>query len=155
MVKLFELLDTRCIKLNLDAKRKKDTIEEIVNLLFQAGKIENPRKVREAIIQREQMGTTGIGGGIAIPHIMMGGLCQTMMAFARKKEGMKFDAIDEQPVYLVFLLVGPEQEANLHLKILCKLSRFLHNPQFKKTLMEAQEEKEILRIFQHREEKES
>jgi len=155
MVKLSQLLDPQCIKLNLDARRKRNAIQEMVDLLSQAGKIKDSQKVQEEIIQREKMGTTGIGGGIAIPHVMMDQIHQTMMAFGRKKEGVKFDSVDEQPAYLIFLLVGPKQDARLHLKVLCRLSRFLHNPQFKKSLLEAQDEREIVRIFQHQEEKES
>ncbi len=155
MVKLSQILDPQCIKLNLEARRKKDTIREMVDLLSQAGKIKDSQKVQEEIIQREKMGTTGIGGGIAIPHIMTDQVHRTIMAFGRKKEGVKFDSLDEQPVYLIFLLVGPKQDARLHLKVLCGLSRSLHNPQFKKALLEAQEEREIIRIFQDQEEKES
>jgi len=155
MVKLSQFLDPQCIKLDLEAKRKKDTIREMVDLLFQTGKMKDSQKVQEEIIQREKMGTTGIGGGIAIPHIMTDQIHQTIMAFGRKKEGVKFDSLDEQPAYLIFLLVGPKQDARLHLKVLCGLSRFLHNPQFKKALLEAQENREIIRIFQDQEEKES
>lgn len=155
MVKLSQFLDPQCIKLDLEAKRKKDTIREMVDLFFQTGKIKDSQKVQEEIIQREKMGTTGIGGGIAIPHIMTDQIHQTIMAFGRKKEGVKFDSLDEQPAYLIFLLVGPKQDARLHLKVLCGLSRFLHNPQFKKALLEAQENREIIRIFQDQEEKES
>jgi len=155
MVKLSQLLDPQCIKLNLEARRKKDTIQEMVDLLSQAGKIKDSQKVQEEIIQREKMGTTGIGGGIAIPHIMTDQIQQTIMAFGRKKEGVKFDSLDEQPACLIFLLVGPKQDTRLHLKILCGLSRFLHNPQFKKSLLETQDKREIIRIFQHQEEKEN
>jgi len=155
MVKLSQILDSKCIKLSLEAKRKKDTIEEMVELLYKAGKIKNPQEVQEALIQREKMGTTGIGGGIAIPHIMMREISHTVMAFGRKKEGVRFDSIDEEPVNLVFLLVGPKQDAGLHLKILCRLSRFLHNTRFKKALLEAKEGEEIIRIFQHEEGKEA
>ncbi len=155
MVKLSQFLDPQCIKLGLEAKRKKDTIREMVDLLFQAGKMKDSQRVQEEIIQREKMGTTGIGGGIAMPHIMTDQIHQTIMAFGRKKEGVKFDSLDEQPASLIFLLVGPKQDARLHLKVLCGLSRFLHNPQFKKALLEAQENREIIRIFQDQEEKES
>lgn len=151
MVKLSELLELRCIELNLNSKRKKDTIEEMVDLLFKAGKIKEPEKVQESIIQREKMGTTGIGGGIAIPHLMTDRVRETLMAFGRKKEGVKFDAIDEQPVRLIFLLVGPKEDPRLHLTLLCKLSRFLHDPQFKNSLLETENKKEIISIFQRQE----
>ncbi len=154
MIKLSEILDPKCIKLELNAKRKKEVIYEMVELLFQAGKIKDPEELQQSLIEREKIGTTGIGGGIAIPHVMTDKVNKTVMAFGRKKQGVKFDAIDEQPVHLIFLLVGPKQDASLHLKILCKLSRFLHNTRFKKVLLEAEKEELILKVFQQQEKRE-
>jgi len=154
MVKLSQILDVKCIKLGLNSKRKKDVIKEMVDLIYQAGKIKDPRKVEHNIMEREKMGTTGIGGGIAIPHIMTKETSQTIMALGRKKEGVNFDAIDGQPVQLIFLLIGPRGEESTHLKLLCKLSRFLHNTRFKNALMEAEKEEDVLNIFNQQEEKE-
>lgn len=152
MLKLSDTLDVRCVKLDLESKRKKDTIKEIVKLLFDAGKIENPEKIEEKLIQREKEGTTGIGGGIAIPHIMAKEVSGTIMAFGRKKEGLKFDAIDKEPVRLIFLLLGPKGEESIHLKLLCRLSRLLHDTQFKEALIRAEREEEIINIFRQKEE---
>lgn len=154
MIKLSRILDPRCIKLEVDARRKKDVIAEMVDLLYQAGKVKNSPQIQKKIIEREKMGTTGIGGGIAIPHVMIEEISETVMAFGRKKEGVKFDAIDERPVELIFLLVGPKKDATLHLKVLCKLSRFLHNTRFRKALLEAQQNEEIIKILRSQEEKE-
>jgi len=155
MVRLSELLDTGCIILSLEAKKKKDAMEEMVNSMFKAGRIKEPGKILERLIQREKMGTTGIGGGIAIPHLMTDLIQETLMVFARKKEGVKFDAIDRQAVHLLFLLVGPRQDPQSHLALLCKLSRFLHDSQFKNGLLQAKDEKEIIHILKDKEEKRS
>ena len=154
MLKWSDILDIKCIKLNLTSRKKKDVIKEIVSLLYQANKIKNPQKIEQEIIQREKMGTTGIGGGIAIPHILTKEISQTVMALGRKREGLKFEAIDDAPVQLIFLLVGPKGEESLHLKLLCKLSRVLHNTQFKKTLIEVEKKEELLNVFKKQEEKE-
>ncbi|MBE0478320.1 PTS sugar transporter subunit IIA [Candidatus Aerophobetes bacterium] len=154
MLKLSELLNPKYIKLDLNAKRKKEVIGEMVELLCQSGKIKNAPKIEKEIIQREKEGTTGIGGGIAIPHIRSKEISQTVMALGRKKEGLEFDAIDEKPVNLIFLLLGPKGEESQHLKILCKLSRILHNTQFKEILMRVTKEEEVVTIFREQEEKE-
>jgi len=154
MIRLSQILDTSCINLNLNSKKKKDAIREMVNLLYKAGKIKDPQKVERELIEREKMGTTGIGGGIAVPHIMTKEISQTVMAFGRKKEGLDFDAIDSEPVQLIFLLIGPKGEESTHLRLLCRLSRFLHNTQFKKSLMDAEKSEDILDIFQREEERE-
>lgn len=155
MIKLSQILDPKCIKLDLEAKRKKEIIQEMVDLLYKAGKVKAPEKLQKALIEREKLGTTGIGGGVAIPHVMIDGVLETVIAFGRKKEGIKFEAIDGEPVNLIFLLIGPREEASFHLKMLCRLSRFLHNSKFKRDLMEAKKEEEIIKIFQQEEEKES
>jgi len=154
VLELSQILDVKCIKLDLNSKRKKDAVKEMVNLLYQAGKIKEPQRIEQKIIEREKMGTTGIGGGIAIPHIMTKEVSQTIMAFGRRKEGLNFDAIDGESVHLIFLLIGPKGEESTHLKLLCKLSRFLHNTRFKNALMEAEGEEEILDIFKQQEKRE-
>jgi len=154
MVRIFQLLDPECVELNLNSKKKRDVIKEMVDVLYRAGKIKNPEKLEEALIQREKMGTTGIGGEIAIPHVMMEDIPQTVMMFGRKKDGVRFDSIDGEPVRLLFLLVGPKGEASFHLKLLCKLSRLLHNTKFKSSLMKAKKKEEIIELFKAEEERE-
>ena len=154
MVPLSQILNAQCIKLNLKAKRKRDAIKEMVDLLHQTSRIKDPWKLEHELIQRERTGTTGIGGGIAIPHVMVEDISHTVMALGRRREGLKFDAIDEQPVQLIFLLVGPKGEEATHLKLLCKLARILHNTQLKNALLQAQTEEEIVHIFGQQEKKE-
>jgi len=76
------------------------------------------------------------------------------MAFGRKKEGLDFDAIDGEPVKLIFLLIGPKGEEATHLRLLCRLSRFLHDTQFKKALTEAKREEDVIEAFKKKEEEE-
>ncbi|HHF97862.1 PTS sugar transporter subunit IIA [Candidatus Aerophobetes bacterium] len=154
MVRFSEILGKDCINLNLKSKKKKDTIRELVDLIYKAGKIKDPQKVEKELIEREKIGTTGIGGGIAVPHIMTKEISGTVMAFGRKKEGLDFDAIDGEPVKLIFLLIGPKGEEATHLRLLCRLSRFLHDTQFKKALTEAKREEDVIEAFKKKEEEE-
>lgn len=151
MLELSQILDARCIKLSLESKDKEDAIKEMVDLICQSGRIKNRQRVENRLIEREKEGTTGIGGGIAIPHIMTKQVSQTVMAFMRSKEGLEFGAIDKKPVQLIFLLVGPKGEESTHLRLLCMLSRLLHNTRFKQALMRAETEEKILNIFRQQE----
>lgn len=154
MAEIFKLLKPQHIKLELDSKRKKEAIVEMVELISLSGELKNAQNIIQQIIQREKEGTTGIGGGIAIPHIMSKEISQTIMAFGRKKEGLEFDAIDEQPVYLIFLLIGPTGRESTHLKILCKLSRLLHNSQLKEILLDIDRKEAVVKLFREQEERE-
>lgn len=154
MVKILDLIDPQCIKLELKSRKKKELVKEMVDLLFQAGKIKEKEKVEESMMEREKKGSSGIGEGVAIPHIMSSKVSQTLIAFGQSKKGINFASIDGKPIYLVFLLVGPARDAMLHLKILAKLCRFLHNSLFKQALLKANSKEEIIQAFTEEEKKE-
>lgn len=154
MVKILDLIDPQCIKLELKSRKKKELVKEMVDLLFQAGKIKEKEKVEESMMEREKKGSSGIGEGVAIPHIMSSKVSQTLMAFGQSKKGINFASIDGKPIYLVFLLVGPASDAMLHLKILAKLCRFLHNSLFKQALLKANSKEEIIQAFTEEEKRE-
>lgn len=147
MVRILDLIDPQCIKVDLKSTRKKELAREMVNLLFQAKKIRTKGKVEEAMMERERKGTTGIGDGIAIPHIMCPEVSQTLVVFGQSKKGINFAAVDGKSVYLVFLLIGPAKDAMLHLKILARLCRFLHNSLFKEALLKAESKEEVIQAF--------
>jgi len=147
MVKILDLIDPQCIKVDLKSTKKKELAKEMVALLFQAKKIKAKEKVEEAMMERERKGTTGIGDNIAIPHIMCSEISQTLVVFGQSKKGINFAAVDGKPVYLVFLLIGPVEDAMLHLKILARLCRFLHNSLFKEALLKAESKEEVIQAF--------
>jgi len=95
------------------------------------------------LLEREKLGSTGIGEGVAIPHGKISSLSQPMISFGRSKKGLDFDSMDAQPAYLFFLLVAPENSAGLHLKTLAKIAKVMKNRAFRKKLMEAKTREEI------------
>ena len=155
MVRILDLIDPQCVKVDLKSTRKKELAREMVDLLFQAKKIKAKGKVEEAMMERERKGTTGIGDGIAIPHIMCPEVSQTLVVFGQSKKGINFAAVDGKPVYLVFLLIGPAEDAMFHLKILARLCRFLHNSLFKEALLKAESKEEVIQAFVEEEKRES
>jgi fructose-specific phosphotransferase system IIA component len=151
---LADLLDATTIKLELEARKKNEALQELIELLHRAGKIEDPKAALNGLIEREKLTSTGIGSGIAIPHLLSPDAEQTVMAFGRKRKGLRFDSIDNQPVFLIFLVVGPKNQEYAHLRLLSHLSRLLHDSEFRRTLLEADTPQEILRILRREEDEE-
>ena len=151
---LTDLLEESTIKLELEARKKHDALRELVELLHSAGKIGDPEAALSGLIEREKLTSTGIGSGIAIPHLLSPDADETVMAFGRKREGLRFDAIDNQPVTLIFLILGPKHQEFAHLRLLSRLSRLLHDESFRAALLDAETPAEILQILRREEEKE-
>jgi fructose-specific phosphotransferase system IIA component len=151
---LADLLDTGTIKLELEARKKNEALQELVQLLQQAGRIQDSEATLSGLIDREKLTSTGIGSGIAIPHLLSPDVEQTVMAFGRKREGLRFDSVDNQPVTLIFLLVGPKHQEYAHLRLLSHLSRLLRDSNFRRRLLEADTPEEILKILRREEDRE-
>jgi fructose-specific phosphotransferase system IIA component len=151
---LTDLLEASTIKMELEARKKNDALRELVELLHGAGKIKDPDATLTGLIDREKLTSTGIGSGIAIPHLLTPGADETVMAFGRKRDGLRFDSVDNQPVTLIFLIVGPKHHEYAHLRLLSRLSRLLHDEQFRQTLLDAETPEAILQILRREEEKE-
>lgn len=147
MVMLSELLDAQCIQLEMQASKKKEAIGELVNCLARAGKVTDAQTITKELLAQERTASTGIGEGIAIPHVLLPTLSHSMLAFGRKKSGIRFDAIDHRPVSLVFLLLGPRNKPTEHLQILSKLSRLLHDQELKQRLLEADTPEDVLALL--------
>jgi fructose-specific phosphotransferase system IIA component len=141
------MLSVDCIKLDLEARRKKKAVIELVDLLAGAGKIKNPAELADEILERENLASTGIGHGIGLPHCLTGLLDKTVIAFGRSEGGIPFDAADNRPVHLIFLMAGPKSATALHLQILSKLSRLLTEKDFREKLLQAKSPEEVIELF--------
>jgi len=145
------MLDPRCIELELKGKRKSELIREMAEILSRGGIIRDVDSLAAEIMEREKLSSTGIGSGIAIPHCLSPQVSQTMIAFGRKKGGAKFNAVDNQPVELFFLLVGPEGDYAGHMQILSKIARYLHDPRFCNDLLSAESAEDVITAFKGKE----
>ena len=115
------LLPSECVAQVSDIASRKRALTAIADLLARRHPEISARQLLDALAEREQLGSTGIGEGVAIPHCRLD--CQRMMAaFLRLEQGIDYDAIDEQPVDLLFALVVPRQETRLHLQVLALLA---------------------------------
>ncbi|HHH38829.1 MAG TPA: PTS sugar transporter subunit IIA, partial [Sedimenticola sp.] len=131
------------------AGSKKRLLEAAGALL--AGAVEGlePGQVFERLLERERLGSTGMGQGIALPHARMAGVERAVGTLIQLDKGIDFDAIDGQPVDLVFALLVPEQATGEHLDILAGLARLFSDPAFASRLREAEDAAGLLAAFQH------
>lgn len=144
-MKLSELLDEENIVPDLKAKDKKGVLEELVDAVITSEPSIDKQALVKVLLERERLGSTGIGDGVAIPHGKYQGLSQPLISFGRSRDGLDFESMDGQPAHLFFLLVAPENSANVHLKVLATIARILKNSGFRKALMEAPTREDILR----------
>ena len=125
-MELPELITPECIVAKLKATSKKQALQELSKKAAQiTGKPE--REIFDVLLERERLGTTGVGMGIAIPHGKLPGLDRLYAVFAKLEKPIDFESIDEQPVDLIFLLLAPETAGADHLKALARISRLLRN----------------------------
>jgi fructose-specific phosphotransferase system IIA component len=148
---LSDILDPRCVVLELSGRKKRAVIEELVGTLEAAGKVTNARRLTSELLEREKLTSTAIGHGVAVPHKLSEEVPQTAFAVGRASDGVKFDAPDNEPVTLVFLLVGPAGAHGTHLRLLSRLSRYLHDPAFRDALRAAGTAEELTRLIADRE----
>ncbi len=153
MALLHELLTIEGIELSLKSRRKPDILRELVDILARSTELAKPDEIVRDLKKREKINTTGIGSGIAIPHCFTSQVADTRIVFGRRLEGAKFDAVDNQPVALFFLLIGPEGDEAGHLKVLSRLARYLHDRTFCNALLAASSAEEVMAAFISRESK--
>jgi PTS system nitrogen regulatory IIA component len=146
-MKMMEMLKAEFIIGELKAANKRDVLAELIAVIAEGKGSFDPDVMLRVFLEREQLGSTGIGDGIAIPHGKLAGLDETVLAFGRSREGVDFDALDRKPVHLFFLLAAPENSASRHLKALAMISRMLKDAVFRKNLLEAKAHDDFVRII--------
>lgn len=146
-MKIIDLLDPNCILPNLQASSKREVLEELAAALVKGHKEINLQTVVEVLLERERLGSTGIGDNIAIPHGKLPQLSRMLLAFGRSSGGVDFDSMDGKPSHLFFLLLAPVNSSGLHLKALAKISRMLMSQVFRDNLMESDVAEDILRLI--------
>jgi PTS system nitrogen regulatory IIA component len=142
-MKISEILNKDFIIADLAGKDKASILLELTNFLESHGAIKNKEVLHSALIEREKLGSTGIGENVAIPHAKSEELDQILTLFGRSKEGIDFDSLDKKPVHFVCLVVAPAHSTGHHLKALARISRLLKNEDLRQNILKSQNEKEI------------
>ncbi|OPY84889.1 MAG: PTS system fructose-specific EIIABC component [Smithella sp. PtaU1.Bin162] len=146
-MRLDHILKMEFLNDDLQARTKTEVLAELSEMIVNGFPKLDQSKIIDVLQQREKLGSTGIGDGVAIPHGKIGALEEVAVAFGRSKNGVAFDSMDGKPVYLFFLLLAPEDCASQHLKALAKISKMLKAGNFRKDLMEAKSKAELYEII--------
>ena len=150
-MKILDVLHEETILVDLQAKDKKGILEELVAPVAEFSNV-NQEDLVKVLLERERLGSTGIGGGIGIPHGKMKDLESLVLGFGLSRKGVDFESLDGKPAHIFFLLVTPENSTGLHLKLLARISRILKNEPFKDRLLGAADRDEIFSIIKEEDE---
>ncbi len=154
-MKLCEIIKTKCIVNELTSETKEDAIREIVNHLVVAGKVKkgDVDSLVTALMAREQLGSTGIGQGLAVPHAKHENVGDLIGAFGSSKKGIEFDSLDGEPVSLIFLLLSNKEASGQHLEALAYITKLLRDDVFCSFLKDAKDVAEISELFKEADDK--
>jgi PTS system nitrogen regulatory IIA component len=147
-VRLLDYAAPDLIALDLAAGDKQELLHQLVELLLRSGRVRDGEHLMGELLKREQVMSTGIGGGIAIPHALTDDIEKLALVFGRTGSPMDFQAMDSKPVDLVFMLVGPKTASSVYVKLLARVSRLLQNEAFKERLRHAAGPEDVLAAFQ-------
>ncbi len=151
-MKILDILTETSIISELKGTTKKAVLEELIDAI----RVQNPQLDRDrlmsVLLERERLGSTGIGDGIAIPHGKIKDLNQLVLSFGKSSHGVDFESMDGRPVHLFFLLVAPETSSGIHLRALAKIARLLKNNTIRKRLGSVKSPGEIFAVIQQEDE---
>lgn len=150
---LMEILSGKSVVVGLSGENKREVLEELVNALEVGDKITDRDKVLEAVLLREEIMSTGIGHGIAIPHGKSEYVTELGGVLGIKKGGVDFDALDGKSTYIFFLLVSPLDVSGPHIKALARISRLLKGEDFRQKLIAAVDKDDAIAIIEEEEKK--
>lgn len=151
-MKISELLKPEFVIADLTGSNKEDVINELINLFEDDPRVTDLSKVRDAVLEREKIMSTGVGKSFAIPHGKTGAVNEILAAFGKTKRPIDYQSLDNQPVHLVFLLVGKDNLVSTHIKLLSRISRMMNKDEFRKSLVEAETTEQLLELFRKEEE---
>ncbi|PGZ88261.1 PTS fructose transporter subunit IIABC [Bacillus sp. AFS029533] len=150
-MRITELLKIDTVLIDLNSSSKMSVIDELIQVLDQAGKLNDQQQFKEAILTREGQSTTGIGEGIAIPHAKTAAVKTPAIAFGRSKDGIDYESLDGQPAHLFFMIAASEGANNAHLETLSRLSSLLMDEEFRGSLLSANDANEIIQLIDQKE----
>ncbi|NIQ94934.1 MAG: PTS sugar transporter subunit IIA [Desulfuromonadales bacterium] len=152
-MKIAELLQPAAINDDLKATGKKEILAELTDGIMAVEEGLDRSEVIRVLQERENLGSTGIGDSVAIPHGKLREIDHLLLSFGRSRGGVDFDSMDGKPAHLFFLLIAPEESVGIHLKTLARISKLLKDPSVRSKLMEAADSDAIYRIIVEEEEK--
>ena len=146
-MKISDILKKEHIIKELDSRDKKNVLDELSSFLENEGEITNKENLLAALIEREKLGSTGIGENVAIPHAKISEIDKIITVFGRSKNGVEFESLDQKPVNFIFLVIAPENSTGQHLKALARISRLFKNPSLRESVLRTNEADQIYSIL--------
>lgn len=150
-MKISDLLTEDLVVTNLQGDSKEDIINSIVDLVGASPKVLDKEKVRDAVLERERIMSTGVGDGFAIPHGKTDAVSDIVAAFAVTAKPIDYESLDEKPVRLVFILVSKVNMVGPHIKLLSRISRLMNKSDFRNKLLSVKSPKDIIELFKQEE----
>lgn len=147
ILEIHDLLTPDTVQVELPGTSKEEVLRNLIELLEDHPAVIDIEQVRNAILERETMMSTGVGKELALPHAKTSAVRESVAAFAVTREPVDFGAIDNAPVRLIFLLVGTEVAKSEHIKILSRVSRLMNRDPFRARLREATSEEDVIAVF--------
>ena len=151
-MKVTDILKKEFIISELKGNKKEEVINELINLFTSDKRIIDIEKVRNAVLEREKIMSTGVGKGFAIPHGKTDAINEIIAAFGKTDIPIEYQALDNKPVNLIFLLVGKDNLVSTHIKLLSRISRMMNKDEFREKLAKANSSEEIFELFRKEEE---
>lgn len=149
---IYSLLSQDTILPQLKVEDKETLLNKLVDLLDNQVSKRQLESIRQAVFEREEIMSTGVGKGLAIPHGKASGIEESYASFAILDQPVDYESIDDKPVQLVFLLVGPESRNTTHIKLLSRISRLMNNNSFRESILNCRSADDILTRFKNEEE---
>jgi len=146
-MKITDILKKESIIDNLVSTDKASVLEELSIFLKSKGLVPNKENLLNALMEREQLGSTGIGENVAIPHAKISEIDKIITVFGRSKNGVEFESLDQKPVNFIFLVIAPENSTSQHLKALARISRLFKNPSLRESVLRTNEADQIYSIL--------
>ena len=146
-MKITDILKKEHIIENLVSTDKESTLDELSSFLKDKGMVSNKETLQGALMEREALGSTGIGENVAIPHAKISAIDQIVTVFGRSIKGIEFDSLDKKPVHFIYLVLAPMNSSGQHLKVLARISRLLKNKPLRESIISATETNQIYSII--------
>lgn len=150
-MKITDYLKAQHVNASVRGRNKNDIIEDMLKLISTSENILDFEKVRQAVFEREQIMSTGVGNGFAIPHGKSDAVKDIVAGFGITERPIEYDALDDKPVRLVFILIGKENMVGSHIKLLSRVSRLMNNESFRAKLLSLKSSEAIIEAFREEE----
>ncbi|MCK4979334.1 MAG: PTS sugar transporter subunit IIA, partial [Candidatus Delongbacteria bacterium] len=146
-IDISQILDPKCVELDLKGNTKEEVIEELVDILEKNGKITNKDEIFKEVMTRESIISTGMQNGLAIPHARTDGVRKVQIAIGFKKDGIEFESIDGLPTKIIILIISSTKKNDPHIRVLAGISTYLHKKEFVENLLSKTTQKQVWNFF--------